>query len=265
MPRRGTEAWRTAEWGEACSTAKTTIAWIPIDPTYGQHKRVRLTVDRRAVEAFEAMARVIIRHRYVVDPTQTGAYNCRHIGSDPRRPWSSHAWATAVDINWRQNPDGKRLVSDMPKQMVDEICALACVDGTPVFRWGGDWDRDPDTNHTYYDAMHFEVWATPDELAAGPIADPHREHDEMVTDPADVKYFQRILARSYPERDGKGPPYDLDGEDSTGIIGPATAAAIRDWQSRRGLAVTGTLNLATVASLQSHANLAYVDRTVAIN
>lgn len=254
MANRGSEAWRNDNWGAACSTDKTVIDWIPARD--GQ-KRVRLTVDRRAEDAFRALARVIVRHSYIVDPTQTGAYNCRHIGSDPNRPWSSHAWATAVDVNWRQNPDGKRLVTDMPAQMLNEIHALHTATGVPVWRWGGDWDRDPRTGHTYYDAMHFELWATPAELETG-VVDPAEELDLPVTAPKDVAYFQRILARAYPERDGKGPPYDVvvDGQ-----LGPKTKAAIRDWQRRRGIEVTGTLNLTTCCTLQSHANLAYVDRS----
>lgn len=171
MARRGTEKWREQEWGDACATAKITIDWIKADPSYGQ-KLVRLTVDRRAVPAFRALAEVFVRWRYVIDPTQTGAFNCRHIGSDPKKPWSSHAWATAVDVNWQQNPDGSRLVTNMPQGMLDEIDVIVCADGTPVWRWGGDWDRDPSTSESYYDAMHFELWSTPSEIEAGPIVDP---------------------------------------------------------------------------------------------
>jgi len=171
MVARGSERWREEKWGDACATAKTTIVWIGADQSTGQ-KEVGLTVDRRAVPIFRAAAAVIARHRYLVDRTQTGAYNCRHIGNDVNRPWSSHAWATAVDINWRRNPDGSRLVTDMPAAMIDDLQALTCADGTPCWRWGGDWDRDPRTGHTYYDAMHFEAFATPDEIASGPICDP---------------------------------------------------------------------------------------------
>lgn len=66
----------------------------------------------------------------------------------------------AVDINWRSNPYGPVLVTDMPRPMVEAILAIRTIDGVPVFRWGG-----------YYrgnkDAMHYEFIAVPAELARG--------------------------------------------------------------------------------------------------
>lgn len=136
--------------------------------------RANLRVDHRIVGAVQALNEVLVkRHGYDVHPTyptgDTGSYNCRHIGNDSSRPWSSHAWATAIDVNWNQNPDGSRLRTNIPRAAIDDIHRISTKNGAPVWRWGGDWDRDPRTDHSYYDAMHFEIHATPQELSTGII------------------------------------------------------------------------------------------------
>lgn len=123
--------------------------------------------------------------------------------------------------------------------------------GIPPWTWRRYTGSNPHNTHA-----HIEVLTDPD------VYDQHQQWnlggEEVVTARRDIEYFQRILARAYPERDGKGPPYNLTGE--AGRLGPKTVAAIKDWQTRRGIEVTGTLNVTTCCSLQSHANLAYVDR-----
>lgn len=85
------------------------------------------------------------------------------------------------------------------------------------------------------------------------------EHDEdEVMGPKDIAYWQTILAGTYPApHDKKGPPYDIGAID--GVVGPKTQAAIKDWQRRRGIEQTGTLNVTTCSTLQSHANRVYAD------
>lgn len=130
-----------------------------------------ISVDRRIVEAVQALERVQNRYGYRARRQDTGAYNCRsQKGSNVP---SSHSWATAVDENWGLNPyRTDRLVTDMPLPMVEEVEALRTVSGAQVWRWGGDWDGRPDTPHSNYDAMHWEIVATPAELATG-IVDPN--------------------------------------------------------------------------------------------
>lgn len=80
---------------------------------------------------------------------------------------------------------------------------------------------------------------------------PASEEDVMpITDPTHVKKFQSILARSYPTRPDKGPPYAIGAID--GQIGPKTKAAIEDWQRRRGVTVNGTLDQVTAMDLYQH-------------
>jgi hypothetical protein len=122
-------------------------------------------VDSRCEEAFKALAQVMRHYGYACGPLDTGAYNCRAItgGTD----YSLHAYGIAGDHNWLDNPYGSRLVTDMPAAMVAAIHAIKTKAGLAVFRWGGDWDWNPATGHTAYDAMHYEVNLSPAELAVG--------------------------------------------------------------------------------------------------
>jgi hypothetical protein len=72
--------------------------------------------------------------------TFDGCFVPRHMGWDPRRPLSRHAWGIAVDVNARLFPYGSRA-----KQEARLIAAFA----RQGFAWGGDW-RTPDP-------MHFEL------------------------------------------------------------------------------------------------------------
>lgn len=72
--------------------------------------------------------------------TFDGCFMPRHMGWDPRRPLSRHAWGIAVDVNARQFPYGSGA-----RQEARLIAAFA----RHGFTWGGDW-RKPDP-------MHFEV------------------------------------------------------------------------------------------------------------
>ena len=151
------EARRIATWGQPC---KVRFGKATIDGR-------AITVNAQTVTAWDAWEKVRVEHDYRLTGSDTGAYNCRRIGSNPNRPWSAHAWATAMDINWLTNSDGRKLVTDMPAGMIRELQALQTRSGVYVFMWGGDWDRDPSTAHSYYDAMHWEVVAHPLDLATG--------------------------------------------------------------------------------------------------
>jgi hypothetical protein len=72
--------------------------------------------------------------------TFDGCFVPRHMGWDPNRPLSRHAWGIAVDVNARLFPYGSEA-----KQNPRLIEAFA----RQGFAWGGDW-RTPDP-------MHFEV------------------------------------------------------------------------------------------------------------
>lgn len=59
---------------------------------------------------------------------------------------SNHSWGLAIDLNATKNPMGYRLVTDMPRWLIDMWAALG-------FSWGGNYRTRPD-------AMHFEFLGT---------------------------------------------------------------------------------------------------------
>lgn len=68
---------------------------------------------------------------------QGGCYVPRHIGRDPGRPLSMHAWGLAIDVNVGTNPPGARSRQD-PR--------LVAAFERWGFRWGGRWSP-PDAHH----------------------------------------------------------------------------------------------------------------------
>jgi hypothetical protein len=72
--------------------------------------------------------------------TFDGCFVPRHMGWDPARPLSRHAWGIAVDVNARLFPYGSHGRQD------ERLIGAFARQG---FTWGGDW-REPDP-------MHFEV------------------------------------------------------------------------------------------------------------
>lgn len=232
-----TEARRISAWGQPCK--------IPWGTTTLMGKNFR--VHRDTIPAWEALEQVRKEFGYTPTGTDTGFYNCRHMRHDPKLPWSAHAWATALDWNWLQNPAGSKLVTDMPKSMIRKLQSLQTNSGAWVFMWGGDWDRDPATSHSYYDAMHWEVIAHPLDLATGikSIDLPGGTNDMLTQGDRSgaVKALQTHL-------NDWQPAFKLV-ED--GIFGAGTAAAVRDYQSAAGLEVTGDADPLTFALVATNA------------
>lgn len=144
----------------------------------------------RFIDAWTALDRVLAAHRYAPRQADSGAYNCRPItggtgfslhayGPGSRFSfWNGTTMATAlaVDINWTTNPYGPRLVTDMPRAMIDDVYKIRTRSGAQVWRWGGYYTANKD-------AMHFEIVCGPADLATGidwtTVADPgDPEEDE---------------------------------------------------------------------------------------
>lgn len=233
MSTRGSSAWRNEHYGRHCQSAMVKIRFGPMD----------LNVNTHAVSAFEILAEILIKHGYQIDKKQTGSYNCRPIKGSSA--WSSHAWALGVDVNWNQNPYGKKLITDIPIAAIREILALKTKSGHRVFKWGGDWDNRPETDHNYYDAMHFEIIATPGELKLGIDYD-STGYDVVAKGEksGNVTYWQNFLkARGHYSG-------AIDGD-----FGPATENAVKSAQSKGGLPVTGVIDVTTGALLTQGASL----------
>lgn len=133
---------------------------------------VPVTVDGRIVPALQALDDCLRRHGYRPKEGQTWGYSCRKITGGSG--YSLHAYGTALDVNSLSNPYGPRLVTDMPIAMVEEIEAIQTEGGHRVWGWGGRYSRNKD-------AMHFEVVASPAELATGIRA---TQEDDLTTEQA---------------------------------------------------------------------------------
>lgn len=227
--RRGTSSWRDANWNSCKDVPKKTIDFLP---------GLRLTIDKRAEQAFMALAEVFKAHGYQVRPKVSGAYNCRKVTGGSYL--SSHAYGISVDINADTNPylSGvkRKLVTDMPRGMIMDIYAIKTKGGRQVWRWGGDWDGDPTTPHSNYDAMHFEIIATPKELEEGlQSAIPFNPRDSK-TWPV-LKLGSQNHAVAFVQR--------WLGEPDDGIFGSATLKKVIAYQKMQGLVADGIVGPAT--------------------
>lgn len=151
-------------WGPPCRISTTTIK------LYGDG---RVTVDRRTAQAVYALNRCLAKHRYRTRYADTGAFVCRRITNGTG--YSLHAYGIAIDINWLSNPYGRRLITNLPRAMVNDILAIRTNSGHQVWGWGGNYS-------SVKDAMHFEIVCTPQQLATGirsgyviPLPTPSRE------------------------------------------------------------------------------------------
>lgn len=170
------------------------------------------SIGRGILEAYIALDLILRKYGYAPRKGVTGAFNCRQITGGAK--YSLHAYgpestftfwtgvkvamAIAVDINWDKNPYGPRLVTDMPRAMVDEICALRTLTGHPVWRWGGYYSGNKD-------AMHFEIVASPSELAAGMRVPPTSHDVDQEDDPMWTLHHAPGLNEAWiiPERSGR--------------------------------------------------------------
>lgn len=145
------------------STSQLRVAWSPackLRPSYRFTfwNGVPVTVDGRLKDALTELDQILNRWGYRPKSGQTWGYNCRRITGGTG--YSLHAYGISVDINSLANPYGKRLITDMPRQMVEGILALRTNNGKQVWGWGGNY-------RTNKDAMHFEIVCTPADLATG--------------------------------------------------------------------------------------------------
>ena len=233
-----TEARRYAAWGPVCSPP---LATVTID------QRI-LKCHRGVASAFEAWEKIRADHDYAVDGPDTGFYNCRRINHNPANPYSAHAWASALDVNWLTNPAGSKFRTDIPREMRAELMALRTNSGAYVFMWGGDWDRNPDTPHTFWDAMHWEVIAHPDDLATGINGQPPtREEDPMGLNTGDRSHAVRALQRHLADWN---PALGIKDD---GIYGQHTKAAVRTYQTAAGLPETGEADDTTLVHVYTNA------------
>lgn len=146
-----TQAQQADYWGHECYTGPfATVA------LYGAG---HATIHPAIIEAASALSAVLRVFNYATEAADTGGFACRHKTGDPHSV-SNHGRGIAIDINWRENPYGHTLVTNMSRAMVQAICGIRTNSGAQVWNWGGNWSGNKD-------AMHFEIVCTPHDLATG--------------------------------------------------------------------------------------------------
>lgn len=205
-----TDSRRRAAYGDPCGT-KATAGSIFLDGR-------RFSCRAEAVLPFMAYEQIRAAWSYPLTGNDTGIYSCRHMNHDSSKPMSYHSWGMALDINWLENPAGNKLVTDIPKGMRDEIIALRTNSNARVFRWGGDWDWDGvSSDHSFIDAMHWEVVAHPLDLDTG-IKDFEPIGGDLMF--ITVAQFQEML-NDAGQKDQNGNPLAVDDD-----FGPKTQFAL---------------------------------------
>jgi hypothetical protein len=186
---------------------------------------------------------VFQKHSYEVN--YCGAYACRMITGGS--VYSPHAWGLAMDINPGKNPYNKRgLITNIPMVVIEDVYRIRTADSDQrVFKWGGDWDGDWDFDeHTVWDAMHFEVIATPEEILEGivfrgdlPVEVMPNMFTQYGAKGPVVEYWQRVILEVDPSLlPGYGPDGDYGDETAAGVasiiggdgmqVGPAESVAL---------------------------------------
>jgi hypothetical protein len=171
------------------STAELRILWAPACTApfarlnlYGEGV---VTVDVLIVDAVKALNAVLIDWDYRTRRADTGAYNCRQITGGTN--YSLHAYGIASRPQLEHQPVRSRtLVTDMPIGMIEAIEGIRTAGGVQVWRWGGRYSNNKD-------AMHFEVVASPAELARGIQSQTTTNTERLIVTPEDERKIQAML------------------------------------------------------------------------
>lgn len=139
------------------------------------HGEGAVSVNEKIIPAVLQLNAQLKKHNYLTRLNDTGAYKCRTITGGTG--YSLHAYGIALDLNWKTNPYGPTLITDMPPAMIADIKAIKTRNGKQVWRWGGNYSGNKD-------AMHFEIIVSPADLATG-IATPSPSIPTTPTTPSE--------------------------------------------------------------------------------
>lgn len=221
------------------------------------------------IGAYQALNAVFERWNYHPRSGVTGAYNCRVITGGSG--YSLHAYgpgerfsffngltiatSLAVDVNWDRNPysgrSQNRLVTDMPRDMVNAALAVRANNGERIWGWGGNY-------RNVKDSMHYEIVCSPAALRSGirgqSVPSPSQPPPPRPPQQGDLDVNNlRVVRRGqegWPVRVVQGLlvaggiPVVVDGD-----FGPATDRAVRHYQSAHGLGIDGVVGPNTYGKL----------------
>lgn len=257
MATRGFNTWRWQEWGRPGTSSvdgDQKVVRYNWTGSTAADKPTHSWTNALIVPALEQLNAVFNLHGYDVDGA--GSYNYRTITGGT--VFSPHAWALAVDINPWANPyrsmPASGPITDIPFDLVKDAYRIVTKKSRQrVWKWGGDWDGDwRFDDHTVTDAMHFEVIATPEELAEGVEFDGHIPVTVEVPmlkrgDRGNaVGKFQAAL-NSWMEATSRNQRIEVDR-----IYGPATEEWVKNYQTAAQVTVTGTIDGVTAALLSDY-------------
>jgi len=140
--------------GYRCQSSALVTVLFPT----GNDSTIGLKVAPPTVAAWKLFAERMDYVSYYFRELAGGTYNCRLIAGSSQ--FSLHSYGVALDLNPSVNPRGLPFRSDIPASLFDwaEECVTADTDAR-IFQWGGRWSNP--------DPMHFQINASPNELAEG--------------------------------------------------------------------------------------------------
>jgi hypothetical protein len=202
--------------------------------------------NKLIIPAVRLLDEVFRKHHYLV--YSAGSYNYRKITGGS--VFSPHAWAIAIDINPANNPYTNRLVTDIALPIIEDAYTIRAQDQR-VWKWGGDWDGDWNFDeHTVFDAMHFEMIATPEELASGVYFSTELIQPEVgmlkLNDQGNAVYDMRAGLSGYFRDDAL-----VRMSPNPSVFDAPMEAAVRQFQANYGLAVTGIIDGVTAVEIHS--------------
>lgn len=222
-------------------------------------------VRQGALEAFTGLDHCLKIFSYVPRRGVTGCRSCRRITGGSG--YSLHAYfingvivfwnglqigmGVAIDINWDRNPYGKRLVTDMPRDMVEAILAIRTNNGEEVWGWGGNY-------RSVKDAMHYEIACSPADLATGINFNTVRGWDGKVPEIPLVQPVRPVLRKGSRGRDVEfaqdrliAHGHDLSQEGGVdGVFGAGLQREVKAFQAHRKARADGVIGPETWALLE---------------
>lgn len=213
-------------WGPECAAKLERVI---------MHSGAKLTIAPKTAEASRALDMIMQQHKYAPG-RGTGAFNCRAITGGKGK--SLHSFGIAADINPGANPyrADNKLITDMPAPMVKAIKGIRTKGGVVVFRWGGDY-------RTVKDAMHYEVVASPTELAEGLDWDTVRERRYSPQAPHTWPVLQRRgTGPTVMELQRRLTAAGFECGDIDGRFGEQTQNAVEAYEHSRAIAADGVVD-----------------------
>lgn len=242
MATRGFNTWRWEEWG----TPGTDLRGgdVHLKPFTWPSGVVSWT-NALIIPAVTLLRDVFQSYGYEVG--SAGSYNYRKITNGT--VWSPHAWALAIDINPADNPYGYVFKTDIPMDLIRSAYKIE-AQGQRVWKWGGDWDGDWNFDeHTIFDAMHFEVIATPTELSQGVYFDDVAQEPQPVLKLGDrglTVYDMRAGLSGYFQN-----PDIMFGAADPQLFDSHMVEWVKSFQVAYGLPATGSIDGVTAVQIRS--------------